>query len=312
MIEISPVDRRTFLSQLLAGGGALLLPRTLLAAADAARPRRPMCAFVKFLQSLSYEQLAATIAELGFDGIEATVRRGGQIEPEHAEDELPKLVEALKLHGLEITVMATDVHRADDPLTQKILQTAAALGVRRYRMKYHRYDLSRPILPQLADLRPAMKDLAALNKEVGIAAVYQNHAGAQNVGASVWDLLWLLREEQIAPHEIGVAFDIRHATVEGGTTWHVSWNLVQPHLGCIYVKDFRWNGRRAENVPLGKGNVDPQFFTLLKESPFGGPISVHVEYLHHGSVAENTAALQNDLHTLRTLLGRSHTGPGCD
>ena len=66
----------------------------------APQPANKICAFVKFVQTLSYDELAERIAELGFDGIEATIRTKGQIEPERAADELPALVEALRKAGL--------------------------------------------------------------------------------------------------------------------------------------------------------------------------------------------------------------------
>jgi sugar phosphate isomerase/epimerase len=262
--------------------------------------QRPICAFVKFIQELSYRDLARTMAEFGFDGIEATVRPNGLILPEQAPEELPKLVEALREHDLEINVMTTNVDRADDPVSEKLLRTAASLGVKRYRMGYFRYDLSKPVREQLEEFRPVVRDLAALNGELGMTAVYQNHAGARYVGASLWDLVLLL--EGIPSEQVGIAFDIRHATAEGGMAWPVSWNVVQPHLQAVYVKDFRWNGRRPENVPLGEGQVDPAFFRLLREATFEGPISLHVEYLGQAGLEENIQALGTDLVTLRKLL----------
>lgn len=295
------MKRRDFMLSVAAGTASSLLARHS-SAAEKGNGDFKICAFVKFLQSLSFDRLAETIKQLGFDGIEATVRDRGQVLPERVEDDLPKLVEALSKHDLEISVMASSVNRADHPLTEKVLRMAASLGVRNYRMKYYRYDLAKPVTKQLDELRPVVKELAALNRELGISAVYQNHSGARNVGASVWDLHWLLRD--IPAKEIGNAFDVRHATVEGGLAWPVSFNLMQPHLGAVYVKDFRWQGRRPENVPLGEGQVDPAFFGLLKKSNFRGPISLHVEYLGQAGVAENVNALNRDLATLRKYLGK--------
>jgi len=289
------ITRRTF----LAGTAAATCGVTSLAA-DNTKPRFRYCAFVKFLQSLSFEQLAETIAEMGYDGIEATVRDKGQVLPERVEDDLPKLMDALRKYNLEITVMASSVNQVDQPHTEKVLRTAAALGVKRYRMAYYRYDMSRPVLEQLRELRPAVRDLVAMNRELGLSAVYQNHSGPSNVGAVVWDLQRLLRD--YSPSEIGIAFDIRHATVEGGLAWPIHFNLAQPHLGAVYVKDFIWNGRKPKNVPLGDGQVDPAFFKVLKQSDFSGPVSVHVEYLGNAGVVENREALRKDLHKVRKLL----------
>ncbi len=221
--------------------------------------------------------------------------------PERVEDDLPKLVEALAKRGLAVTVMASDVNSVEQPHTAKVLQTAATLGIKRYRLKAYTYDLKQPVKQQLQQLRPTVQDLAALNQELGIGGLCQNHSGSRYVGATHWDFDRLL--QGIPSSQMAIAFDIRHATVEGGLSWPVYFNLAQERLGAIYVKDFRWDGRKAYNVPLGAGKVDPRFAKLLLASDFSGPISVHVEYLLKKGVKENIAALAADLKTLQGWLG---------
>jgi sugar phosphate isomerase/epimerase len=274
-----------------------------LHAQKAEAPKFEICAFIKFVQSFSHEELAKTLAQLGCDGIEATVRKGGQVEPEAVAEGLPSLVEALKKESQVITIMASDVVRADDPLMEKTLRVAASLGVKRYRMGYYRYDLNKPIRRQLDEFRPMAQELAALNKELGLQALYQNHAGTKYVGASLWDLDLLM--EGIEPTQMAVGFDIRHATVEGGTTWATLWKLIEPRLGAVYVKDFVWEGRKMKNVPLGSGMVEPKFFSDLAKHRADVPFTVHVEYLEHADTVENIAALKHDLATLKKLLGIS-------
>jgi sugar phosphate isomerase/epimerase len=199
--------------------------------------KNSICVFTKPFQSLSYLSLAKRIAALGCDGIEAPIRDGGHIEPAQVPDELPKMVAALKAHGLEITVMTSSINDPNHPLTESVLRTAAKLGIRRYRMKYLRYDPSMPIAKQLSEWKKRFGDLAALNKEIGIRAVYQNHAGNNMLGAPIWDLKEVLSD--ISPEQIGVAYDIRHATVEGGQSWPVTFRMIRPHIDTVYVKDFQ-------------------------------------------------------------------------
>ena len=178
-----------------------------------------------------------------------------------------------------------------------MLRAAAAIKIPRYRLGFFRYDLKQPILPQLAALQPVFRDIAAMNRAIGIAAIFQNHSGADMVGATVWDLHSLIKDYPLK--EIGCVFDIRHAAVEGGEAWPVYFNLMKPHLGAVSVKDFRWNGRKSAHVPLGTGQVDPKFFKMLQQTNFNGPITVHVEYLEKGDAKENLAALKKDFATLR-------------
>lgn len=301
MPRTASLPRRTFLKG--AGLAGLLLPGSSrgLQSAQPTKGARKICAFIKFIQELPYKQLAETVAELGFDGIEATVRDGGHVLPERVEEDLPKLAEALKSVGLEISVMASSVNSLAQPHTRKVLKTAAALGVKRYRLAYYRYNGKKPILEQLNALKPVLKDLTQFHRELGLQGVYQNHAGASSVGAPVWDLQRLMADHPVK--DLAIAFDIRHATVEGGLAWPLHFQLAQPHLGAVYVKDFTWDtNRKPVNVPLGTGHVDPRFFSLLKQSSFSGPISLHVEYLPKAGVAANITALKNDLATLRKLL----------
>ena len=293
-------NRRQFMRQAaLATGAAAGFQHQLL---NAAPPKaHPICAFVKFLQELSHEDLAATIKRLGFNGIEGTIRPGGQITPDRVQEELPKLMAALNKHDLKMTIMASGINRADDPQSVKTLQIASKLGIKRYRMSYYRYDLNKPIRGQVANFRSMARDLADLNKELGIQAIYQNHAGARYLGSTIWDLSFIMRG--IPVDQMAVGFDIRHAKVEGGMSWPVYWNMIQPHLGAVYVKDFLWKENKVENVPLGKGWVDNGFFTEERLNAFDGPISLHVEYLNHAGLKANTDALESDLATLKKWLG---------
>lgn len=263
-----------------------------------------ICVFTKPFNSLSYDQLAKQISDLGFDGIEGPIRSGGHIEPEAVPEELPKLMEALRNHKLGMTVMTSDINDPNDPLTEKTLRVAAENGVRYYRMKYFKYDESKPILPQVTEWNARLRDLAAMNKELGITALYQNHAGRNYFGASLWDLYQGL--DGIDPTEVGVAYDIRHASVEGGMSWPVTFQLIRPHVQVVYVKDFQWaEAKKPENVPLGTGRVDSSFFRMLAKTNFEGPISLHEEYLDHKDpklVPTHLEAIGRDLATLQSWM----------
>lgn len=306
-----PFSRRALLKLagrgLACGTAAALISRELSAqkVVEARAGVGPVCAFAKHLQWLSFDELADYLAEHDFDGIEATVRKGGQVEPENVERDLPRLVEALKGRDRRVLIMTTDISDARDPLAQRVLKTAAGLGVPYYRMGYYRYSLDQAIIPQLEAFRDTARRLAEFNAAVGITGLYQNHAGARYVGASVWDLHRLL--EGGPAEQIGVAFDVRHATVEGGQTWPVLWRLVRSQTRAIYVKDFQWDGRNPRNVPLGEGQVDPALLkTIRDEVSAGTPVSLHMEYIDHRdrSLQEQCKqAFIRDRRTLRELMG---------
>jgi sugar phosphate isomerase/epimerase len=295
-------NRRKFVKcTAIAAAAGSVLPVTIAAPSEPRKLPWKFCAFEKPLIFLNYDEIAELFSELGFDGIEAAVRPGGHVLPERVEEDLPKFVEALKKRGLEITVMTSGIGRADQPHAEKTLRTAAKLGIKFYRTDWWSYDIKKPIWPQVEALRSVAKDLAALNRASGITGVYQNHAGYNRVGAGVWDIYEVLKD--CDPNALGLAFDIRHATVEAGLSWPVQFELVKSRIGVAYFKDFVWENRKVKSVPLGTGLVDRKFAGMLKASGFAGPISLHVEYGETGKDKTFFAdSFRKDFATLRTWL----------
>jgi hypothetical protein len=65
-------------------------------AARAASGRPPLCLFSKHLPKLNYAELASTVKQIGFEGVDLTVRPGGHVLPERAAEDLPRAVEAIR------------------------------------------------------------------------------------------------------------------------------------------------------------------------------------------------------------------------
>lgn len=297
-------SRRRFLAAAAVSGAALAVAgRWPLGAAPPPAQRFKLVGFSKAFQKLSFEDTADLVAEVGWDGIECPVRAKGQVLPERVEDDLPKMVEALGKRKLELAIMTTDIRSATEPFTERVLRTARRLGIRHYRLGDMHYGADTPILAKLDEVRAKLRDLAALNKELGICAGWQNHSGSDSIGAPVWDMYSIIKD--FDPQYMSVFFDIAHATLEGGLSWPVQARLMEPHFGAVYVKDFVWkrdrDGWKEEWVPLGEGMVRPAFFQWLLKSPFKGIISQHHEYaVGEGGVRQ--AALKKDLRTLRAWL----------
>ncbi len=246
--------------------------------------------FSKHLQFLDYEAMAETAAEVGFDGVDLTVRPGGHVLPENVEKYLPKAVEAVKNSGLQALTMTTAVMDATDTINQKVLQTASGLGIRYYRTDWLSYPENMDILKAMEQHKQRLSALAALNQKLNIYGSYQNHSGSHYVGAPVWDLGWLLQD--VKNPYLGCQYDIRHATVEGGFSWPLGLNILQPYINTIVIKDFKWgnvNGAwQVINTPIGEGMVDfPAYFARLKSLNLSVPVSVHFEY----EMPENDSSL---------------------
>lgn len=263
--------------------------------------RWEFCTFTKPIQDLDFDESSRVVADAGYDGVESPVRPGGHVVPERVQDDLPRLDAALKNHGLSFTLLTSGINEVSKAQsTEKVLRTAASLGVKRFRMAYYKYDLSRPIYPQLADFKAKLEDLIALTDEIGIKPLYQNHSGKNYFGAPIWDLYEVFQDYR--PEQIGVAFDIGHATVEGAKAWPLNFALIRPYIDMIYIKEPQWQDNKLGWGPIGEGCLDQGFFKVLKSGDFNGPISVHVEYLGR-RLPEVIPALKQNLSTVHKYLG---------
>ncbi len=302
--QTNHLSRRQFLSATSIATGALILPNST-PSAERELSGRKLAGFSKAFQELAPKETAEIAAQVGWDGIECTVRRGGHILPERVEDDLPRMHAALRERGLELFAISTDIAGRPDRANERVLRTASRLGVRLYRIAHLSYQRTRPLPEQIKTIRRNLSELEQLNRELGLCAIYENHSGSDSVGAPVWDAYQLV--DGLDPQRFGIAFDIGHATVEGGSAWALHFRLVQPYLKAVYVKDFSWRkkgeGWAAAWCPLGEGMVDPKFFQELNASGFNGPIVQFHEY-EVGRGAERLAAFKTDLAALQKFLAK--------
>lgn len=245
-----------------------------------AKISRKIHLFSKHLQWVGYEKMAKISADIGFDGLDLTVRPKGHVEPEKVESDLPKAVEACDKHGLKIEMMTTSIKSADDPLTERILKTAGGLGIKVYRTGWFKYDYTQSIPDNLKIFAVELKKIGELNAKYNIIGDYQNHAGT-SAGSPVWDIYQMLKAAQAT--NIGMQYDIRHAMVEGLKSWSLGLRLMTPYIHSLDIKDYEYvktnEGWDIRNVPLGKGAVDfKAYFKLLEELNVVAPLSLHLEY----------------------------------
>ncbi|MBU3027603.1 sugar phosphate isomerase/epimerase family protein [Zobellia galactanivorans] len=236
--------------------------------------------FSKHLQFLGYEEMSEVAADIGFDGLDLTVRPKGHVLPENVQDDLPKAVEAMRKYGLQPKMMTTNVLDAHAEIDQQVLKTASKLGLTHYRTGWLSYPEDRSIQESQEIYKSLFKSLEAANEKWGLIGCYQNHAG-NHVGAPIWDLPPMLPGPQ--SKYLGSQYDIRHAVVEGCMSWELDLRLIAPYIRSIVIKDFKWGMQEGQwkpvNTPLGEGMVDfGRYFSLLKKYGINVPISLHLEY----------------------------------
>jgi sugar phosphate isomerase/epimerase len=321
MLSTHPSSRWIHRRTLLTAAGASLLATKCRSGSPGASPeaasgRPSLCLFSKHLEWITDPaQLAETLADIGFEGADLTVRNDGHIDPPRVEEELPRFDEALRKAGLRTSMITTRIDDARKPETRKILKTASALGIRYYRRGGENWGNGRNPLERIRELHPKIRDLVALNQEYGMLAGIHNHSG-YGLAAAIWDLYELVKP--FDARYIGSNYDIGHATAEGGYgAWRSGFRLLaaDSRIRMIAVKDFLWRKRdegwRPGFCPIGQGMVDfKTFFGYLKEIGFAGPISLHFEYSSGGSTPtekqkNQIADMKRDLAWLRNGLKES-------
>src|SRR4051794_15897571 len=98
------MTRRTLLGTMAAAPLAL--------AGTSSRPT--LCIFSKHMAQFGHEELARKAKEIGFEGIDLTVRPKGHVEPERAAQDLPRAVEIIRSNGLTVPMITTGLLGPDE------------------------------------------------------------------------------------------------------------------------------------------------------------------------------------------------------
>jgi sugar phosphate isomerase/epimerase len=279
--SVSPeriLSRRDFVGATALGATALALsPCTVSSALAAEQLSPPIVVFSKVYQtlSLSFDDAAAVTADAGLDGVDPPLRPAGEILPEHVTEELPRYVEAMRKRKLQLPLLTTAIVSTSSPNTEDILRTAKKLGVQYYRLGF--VDREGDSKKQVNEFKAQLKDLAAMNKEIGIGGLIQNHSPAGHgnyLGGDLNDMREIVSE--FDPAQVGVAFDIGHAIIVHKEEWRPRFEALKSHIKVAYVKDAKMAGRW---VPFGDGDVGHLgYFKLLKQMGYNAPISMHIEF----------------------------------
>ena len=307
------MQRKTFIKQSSILFSAIAM-HPLLSFLKEQKLSMPVSIFSKNLQWMSIKELAPIVKQMGFDGVDLTVRADGHILPDRVTEDLPKAIAILKDNGLAVYCITTAITDVTEPNAEAIIKTAASVGIKYYRMGWFNYSSKTSVTKNLDEFKEKISLLNALNKIYEIQGCYQNHAG-EYFGSSLWDLYSVLKD--FDPQYIGCQFDIRHATVEAAHSWPISFDLLKNYIKTINVKDFFWQKKENKwienNVALGAGMVDfKQYFKLLSKMNFHGPVCLHFEYPLDGaedgakklSISKETVleSMKTDLQTLKKMM----------
>ncbi|GAB4562412.1 MAG: hypothetical protein Kow0047_10520 [Anaerolineae bacterium] len=243
--------------------------------------------FSKHLQTMSVAEAGRVIRDLGFEGVDLTVRPGGHVSPEEVRTALPEAVRTLANMGLQVPLITTAITAADEPYAADIFETAADAGVPEIKLGYWRYQGFGTFHEAMEEIARKLDEIEKLAQRTGVRANIHTHSG-DFMSASPFILWYWIKDRD--PAAIGAYLDAGHIVVEGGvSTWKMAIDLLRDRITLLAVKDLEWQqvddpslGKKrwiTKMVPLKRGVVPwPEVFTCLREIGFDGWVSVHSEY----------------------------------
>ena len=277
------------------------------------KPR--IAAFTKSFQTMPVPDVCETFREMGLDGLDLTVRKGGHILPENVEKELPVTVEAAKKNNVEILFLTTDITDADDR-AERVLRTASELGIDRFKMGYYRYRKFGRLIEETNEVRNRLHGVVKLAARFSIKPCVHIHSGdfIPSHGTMLFFLL-----TGFPPEHVGAYVDPLHMTVEGGRSgWREGLDLLKPWISLVSMKNFVWEkGERDKSgqqtwhtrlVPLQDGICPlPEFVKSVQELGYNDIFSLHSEYKGRHSFKDMTTAecveqTKKDLAFLKKIL----------
>lgn len=263
--------------------------------------------FTKPWPDTSLEALADTVAALGLDGVELTVRDGYQVAPgEGVEAALTEAARIFAERGLSIPSIAAD----PDPRTVAACG-AAGVGVLRF---CARVDMGLGYHASVARHQRQMEELVPLLEDAGTALGVQNHAN-DFVGSAI-GLHQML--QPFEPRHAFAVLDFAHCAMDGEPV-DMAVNIVRPYLtrlvnfksairmrtnGPEEIARYRihWSTHQHSTYDWGEA------VSALQQVGYAGDYCLPAEYTHpsgqgHRMGDEVLACLRDDLARIRALLG---------
>ena len=269
----------------------------------------------KPLEDLSYAKLADTVADLGMDGVDLTVRAPGHVLPERVKTDLPQAARAVRERGLEIGWLTTAIESAESPYAEDVIATAADLGIKQIKLGYFRYAGFGAMRRQILETREQLRGIERLCLKYGIQAGVHAHDGpALSATTHVVSLLL----EGFDPAALCYYPDLGHIGIEGSFGgWIHGLDLLSDRIAMLALENLaqfredepetgapRWH---AKVVPFDQGFIPfPEAFRYLKQIGYAGYASFQAEYRGANSFkdmnqAELLAQVKQDLQYTRQL-----------
>jgi L-ribulose-5-phosphate 3-epimerase len=286
-------------------------------------------------------EVAEACRELTCQSLLLSVGEGSaHVSLSNVESELPRFVNSLRSEGIDVRQIRGGNQTDVDADVERLVSTMSDLGISTYWLGTDRYDFSRPIMPQLDEIKRKVERFVELNERYGARIQYHTRSNATSVGSVAWDLLYTMAD--FDPRYVGIHWDTGHMS-NHGAMWETLLRISAPYIATISWKDrrpvqdsavvdaqgnpvpgphiARGMGWGYEDVPLGTGWV--QFYRygeILREIGYTGLMDLQAEYndslggANHGNTELTLpretvlAAIKRDVLTVRTAMQESGSG----
>lgn len=239
---------------------------------------------------LSLEEVGDRIIDLGFEGVDLTVRPGGLVEPHAGKERLSRAISIFREKGLSVPMLTTAITTCDDQVTRDVFEVADSAGIDYLKLGYWRYDGFGSLSEGLESMRTDLHLIRELSASFDVTPAIHTHSGdfLSANPALLWDIL-----NDGDPANLGIYLDPAHLVAEGSRSgWRLNLDRVRDYVAMVAVKDFVWSREEIDGetilqnrwVPLGDGVVPwHDAVDHLETIGFEGPVSLHAEYDYRNS-----------------------------
>ncbi len=266
--------------------------------------------FSKYDKDLSVEELGEKVKSMGFDGIDLTVRPGHSINPENVKKTLPKAQKMWNSQGIEATLVTTHFNFLDPTTSdaKRLYAACSEAGIKWVKLAYWKYEQRQDYWEEVDRIKRVLEGFEKLSREYHVKTCYHTHSGSL-YGSNCASLMHLIRG--FDPQYIGAYIDTGHLILDG-EKYNRGLAMVKDYLSLVALKDVVYvkseeDGElidKSEFVPLGKGLVPwKKFFTLLLNTGYDGPLSIHGEYEVERKIRDRW--VKEDLEFIRGVLQKA-------
>lgn len=278
--------------------------------------RFPISLFTACTPWLPIDELAPLVAAAGITGLDIACKpqrfdtarapafwdnNAAVLDLERIDLLAPAAARVLSDWKLGCPVLAGYVPCTDLVAARVLVRAAHTLSAPRIRLWVPRPEPGQ-VRQQIADLRVAWRELAAIAAGEGVQFVFETHDGTLATGASA--AMRLL--DGLDPRQVGVILDPANTVREGSEPLALAIELLGEHLAHVHVKDLwlrsggsGWDGHTYGFAPLGDGMLRwPTILQTLRRSGYRGWIAIE----NFTGLDRGPARIADDVEWLRSQM----------